>query len=142
MIGDKLKSAIATTMEAEKQAAATSTEPTPAQATQAEPETVKPKILTTLEELEAFYVIKSILREVVDPKRVTYKDTASYFSVLVDSNVRKWVIRLWFGESKRAFCLQSEDKSEAWVNFEVVDDLFKHRETICAAASRVAGTKS
>lgn len=141
MIGDKLKSAIETTMESEKQVAASSTDTSTGTVT-ADPESTKPAIVTTLEELEAFYTIKSILREVVDPKRVAYKDTASYFSVLLDNNVRKWVCRIWFGESKKAFCLHGEEKGDTWINFETIDDLFKYRTEIAATASRIAGTKA
>jgi hypothetical protein len=141
MIGDKLKSAIQTTMETEKQVAASAAETAETTST-VETDQTKPKIVTTLEELEAFYVVKSILREVIDPKRVTYKDTASYFSILVDNNVRKWVCRLWFGESKKAFCLQTPDKTETWVNFGAIDDLFKHREEIQSTAMRIAGVKA
>jgi hypothetical protein len=136
MIGDKLKTAIETTMESEKQVAvadATAQPPT------GEAEPAKPAIVTTLEELEAYYILKSILREAVDPKRISYKDTASYFSVLIDNNVRKWVCRLWFGEAKKAFCLHAEDKAESWVNIDSVDDLYKHREAITATAVRISG---
>jgi hypothetical protein len=138
MIGDKLKTAIETTMESERQVAVTAQEPT----TNVEPEPAKPAIVTTLEELESFYTIKSIVRDAVDPKRLSYKDTASYFSVLIDSNVRKWLCRLWFGESKKALCLHAEDKSETWLPLETIDDLFKYRNEILATATRIAGTKT
>lgn len=137
MIGDKLKSAIATTMESEKQVAAAAAEPS----TVADEDQTKPKIVTTLEELEAFYTIKSMLREVLDTKRISYKDTASYFSILIDNNVRKWVCRLWFGETKKAVCVQAENKSETWINFDAIDDLFKHRDEIVATATRIIGGK-
>lgn len=141
MIGDRLKSAIQTTMESEKQVAASSSEVGSSGETTTESDHTKPKIVTTLEELEAFYVVKSMLREVVDAKRIAYKDTASYFSILIDNNVRKWVCRLWFGESKKAFCLQPADKNETWINFASVDDLFKHRNEFLETAMRIAGVK-
>ncbi len=81
MIGEKLKSAIATTMETEKRVAAE------AETTEvADEDASKPKIMTTLEELEAFYTIKSILREVVDTKRITYKDTARFSSTITSGS--------------------------------------------------------
>lgn len=139
LIGDKLKSAIATTMESDHQASggvgvATST-------AQPDEDHAKPKIVTTLEELEAFYTVKSILREVLDPKRITYKDTASYFSILIDKNVRKWVCRLWLGETKKSVCLQAEEKSETWITLDTIDDLYKHRDEIIATATRITGGK-
>ena len=140
MISDTLKSAIETTMDPE-QSASTAQPEKPDQGSSHDSEAAKPKVITSLEELEAFYTVKSILREAVDPKRVSYKDTASYFSILVDNNVRRWVCRLWFGETKKAFCLQAEDKSEAWVSFSSIDDLFKYRTDFIATATRIAEKK-
>lgn len=37
--------------------------------------------ITTQEELEAFYIVKSILRENIDTQQIKYKDTKSYFSL-------------------------------------------------------------
>jgi len=60
-----------------------------------EPENIGPKITTTEDEIECYYIIKNIVREVVDFNRVTYKDTESYFNILLDNNVRKWVCRIF-----------------------------------------------
>lgn len=63
-----------------------------------------PKIYTTEDEIECYYLIKSILREVVDFNRITFKDTESYFNILLDSNVRKWVCRI-YSNSKGKFII-------------------------------------
>ena len=47
------------------------------------------KIVTTEEELEGFYVVKSIARNVLPADRITYRDVESYFSVLADDNNRR-----------------------------------------------------
>jgi hypothetical protein len=52
------------------------------------------KIETTNEEIEAYYIIKNILKDNVEFSRIKYKDTESYFNILLDSNVRKWVCRI------------------------------------------------
>lgn len=59
------------------------------------------EIITTAEELEGFYLIKSLLREIVQPERITYRDTLSYFGVLLDNNARKTVCRLYFNKDKK-----------------------------------------
>ncbi|MEM8835682.1 MAG: restriction endonuclease, partial [Planctomycetota bacterium] len=46
-------------------------------------------VATTMEELEGFFIIKAIVRDVVDPSRVHARDVRSYFGILLDDNNRK-----------------------------------------------------
>jgi hypothetical protein len=54
------------------------------------------KIDTTEEEIDGFYVVKSLVREVLDVDRVFMRDHANYCSVLADNNNRKTICRMWF----------------------------------------------
>ena len=65
----------------------------------------KDRIVTTEEELQAFYIIKSLMGEMIDLDRITYKDTASYFSVLLDGKVTKWICRLYLGQKNSSMVL-------------------------------------
>ena len=49
-------------------------------------EEVEPRIVTTEEELEGFYTVKSIVREVVAPDRIVYRDAINWMSVILDDN--------------------------------------------------------
>ena len=46
-----------------------------------EDEDSEPRIVTTEEELEGFFTVKSIVREVVAPDRIVYRDTIRYMTV-------------------------------------------------------------
>ena len=46
----------------------------------------KNQVVTTLEELEGYAIVKSILNGNIDLNRVTYRDNASYCNVLLDDN--------------------------------------------------------
>ena len=60
------------------------------------------RILTTEEELQGFYIVRSILYpEVDDINRVQYRDTMSYFGILLDDNNRKPICRLYFNSSNK-----------------------------------------
>lgn len=133
LINDRLKSAIQTTMEPEKEVAASQEPPTETQPAEEE----KPKFVTTAEELEAFYIIKALLREVVDPSRLAGKDTSSYFTVLIDNNVRKWVCRLYFNGSQKYLAVQTAGKTEQKYPLERVDDIFKLRDALAETVSRL-----
>ena len=43
-------------------------------------------------------IVKSIVRKIISAKRLTFKDTESYFSIFVDNNTRKWLCRLIVGK--------------------------------------------
>ncbi|TKC12759.1 restriction endonuclease [Pedobacter polaris] len=54
------------------------------------------KVVTTNEELEAFQIVKAILREKIPADRISPRDTQSYFGVLLDDNNRKPICRFHF----------------------------------------------
>jgi hypothetical protein len=54
------------------------------------------RIVTTEEELEGFQIVKAIMREKVPAVRIAYRDTLSYFGILLDDNNRKPLCRLHF----------------------------------------------
>jgi hypothetical protein len=60
-----------------------------------------PKFITTEEEMEGSQIIKAILREVVPASRIAFRDTQSYFGVLLDDNNRKPICRLHFNYSTK-----------------------------------------
>lgn len=70
------------------------------------------KIITTEEELEGFYIVKSILRQHIDLNRIKDRDTVSYFGILLDDNNRKPLCRLWFN-SETVKYIGLFDKSES-----------------------------
>lgn len=55
------------------------------------PDSNESKIVTTEEELEAYFIIKNLLKDVVDLQDITYKDTESYINILYKKNTRKWI---------------------------------------------------
>jgi len=59
------------------------------------------KIVTTEEELEAFQIVKAILREKIPSARIAARDTQSYFGVLLDDNNRKPICRFHFNTANK-----------------------------------------
>ncbi|MFP5270741.1 type I restriction endonuclease [Coleofasciculus sp.] len=70
-------------------------------------------IVTTEEELEAFHIVKAILREVVDVGRIEYKDTKSYFGVNLDGKTTKTICRLRFFPTKKSIAIIDAEGKEA-----------------------------
>ena len=63
------------------------------------------QIVTTREELEAFYTVKAILREVIEPSRVVDNDVLAYFGVLLDGKVGKPICRFYFNSKNKQLAL-------------------------------------
>jgi predicted type IV restriction endonuclease len=84
------------------------------------------KIETTVEELEAYFIVKSILRKNIDSTRVTYRDAQSYFSIFLDDNNRKPVCRLHFNTAKKYIGIFDVDKKETKFEISNIDEIFKY----------------
>jgi Uncharacterized conserved protein len=85
------------------------------------------KITTTEEELNGFYVVKSILRSKIDSSRIFYRDSQSYLSIILDDNNRKPICRLWFNsQNKKYIGLIDCEKKEIRQEISTIDDIFKY----------------
>ncbi|MGE4517287.1 MAG: type I restriction endonuclease [Arcobacteraceae bacterium] len=94
-------------------------------------------ILTTEEELQAFFIVKSILAESISLTRIAARDTKSYFGVLLDDNNRKWICRLHFNTKQKYLGLHIEDKKEEKIVLENIEDIYKHKETLLSIINRL-----
>ena len=90
---------------------------------------VKNEVITTLEELEGYAIVKSILNGTVDLKRVTYRDNASYFNVILDDNIRKTLCRLYFNRSQKYIAFV-KDKKEDRIAISEVNDIFNFSDQL------------
>lgn len=60
-----------------------------------------PKFITTEEEIEGSQIVKAILREILSASRIAFRDTQSYFGILLDDNNRKPICRLHFNSTNK-----------------------------------------
>jgi len=92
-------------------------------------------ITTTQEEINAFLIVKAILCSVVDVSRVYYRDTQSYFGILLDDNNRKPICRMYFNrKSVKYIALIDENKKESKHEIAALNDIYNFSEQIRATA--------
>lgn len=96
-------------------------------------------LTTTEEEFQAFYIVKAILREIVDAKRVAMRDQKSHFSVLLDNNNRKAICRLHFNSARKRLGLFDEQRREEFIQIDDVDDIYKYADRLKATATSYSG---
>jgi len=92
------------------------------------------KINTTEEEMEGFQIVKAILREILPASRIAFRDTQSYFGILLDNNNRKPICRLHFNSSTIRYIelfnngKDNGDKKQ----IETVDDIYNYKTELLA----------
>lgn len=94
-------------------------------------------IVTTEEEMEAFYIVKAILRNTIPAERITYRDAKTYFSVLIDDNNRKPVCRLYLNSpTNKRITFIDENKKEDHHKITSLDDIYQHGQQIIESVSK------
>ncbi|CAD7492728.1 hypothetical protein KBAD11_35560 [Aeromonas dhakensis] len=84
----------------------------------------KSRVDTTIEEMEAFNVVKAILRQQFDVARIAPRDTQSYFGILLDDNNRKPLCRLHFNSRQKYIGLFDAEKKETRHPIGSIDEIF------------------
>jgi hypothetical protein len=131
-INERLKSAL--NQEKQLEAAEAKTEETLTAAANTE---TNPLIVTTEQELEGFYIVKSLLRQHIDAKRITYRDAQSYFAILLDNNNRKTICRLYLGTTKQYLAIPDENKKEIKYEIQTLDEIYQYAEALLEAIARL-----
>ncbi len=139
LINDRLKSAIIGVP-----LLAPNTQPLPQEASansenlRSDIEEDAPRIDTTPEEMEGFFIVKSIVRTVADPERIVHRDTQSYFGILLDDNNRRPVCRLHFNREQKYLGILDADKKETRHPISKLDDIYGFADALIAATKLVA----
>ena len=95
-------------------------------------------IVTTVEEVQGYELVKTILDTVVDADRVVMRDTKSYCGVLLDDNNRKIICRLRFNAASVKYLgLIDEDRHETRYLLNSIEDISIYDDQLRAAAVRL-----
>ena len=94
-----------------------------------EEEVIESKIITTQEELDAFYIIRAILSEFVPADDIIYKDTERYFGIFY-KNLRQTLCRVYLNSKNKALMIPGKDKVYTKYELKDVSDIFKHKEQL------------
>ena len=88
-------------------------------------------IETTPQEVEGYFVVRSIVSNVIDPERVFARDTQSYCSIVLDNSNRKPICRLYFNDPNN---LQIEivgrDRKGTIHKLSKVSDIYDHADAL------------
>lgn len=88
-------------------------------------------IITTQEEMDAYNIVRSILRRSIDASRITYKDYKTYFVISLDNSQWYWICRISIGARKKQIGIPvNKYKSCDWIQIDSIDDIFKYADRL------------
>lgn len=133
LMNDKIKSALDVNSdaqaEAENNTAAAPADNIPAP----EPEN---KVITTPEELEAFFIVKMLLKDTVSLEDLSYKDTINYISILYQGKVTKWICRFILSSTHKLLVIPDENKKEVRYTLDSIYDIDKYKDKLVEVTNR------
>lgn len=133
-MNERLKSAISADTVVENKAEAKTPESIVPESTEPQDES---KIITTEEEMQGFYIVRSILYpEIDDISRVAHRDTQSYFGILFDDNNRKPICRLHFNSSNKYIETFDAEKKGTKHLLGSLNDIYKYKDEIISACKQ------
>lgn len=91
-------------------------------------------VVTTIEEIEGFNIVKAIVRSSVEVSRIAARDTKSYFGILLDDNNRKPICRLHFNRTQKYIGIFDDAKKEIRHPIESLDEIFNFSDELKSTA--------
>jgi predicted type IV restriction endonuclease len=132
LMSDKIKSALDVSSQVQpapdSNSAVSSEEPQPV-----EPEN---RIVTTPEELEAYSIVKMLLKGTVPIDDLSYKDTLNYISILYQGKVTKWICRFILTSGHKILVIPDENKKEVRYTIESIYDIDKYKDNFIEVVKR------
>jgi len=96
------------------------------------------KIVTTQEEVEAYYVVKAITCAVIEAERIVYRDNQTYLSILCDDNNRRPICRLHFNGKQKYIGVLDASKNEERIPIDNLNEIYKLADQLRATAGSYA----
>ncbi len=122
LLNDKIQTALSTNADIEDEPGETVIENTTTEKI--------PKIVTTEEELEAYFIVKNLLKDVVPMSDITIKDTESYLNILYKGNTRKWICRLVLTDKQKSMTYVDDSKKVQKIHLENLYDIEKYADIL------------
>ncbi len=137
-ISDQVGNRLRLALEKEDEVSGRNLENDTAQPTDVSPEEASSDIVTTEEEMEGYHIVKAIICSVLPPERITFRDTKSYFGILIDDNNRKPICRLHLNRTTKYLGLLDDDKNETRHVINGTEEIYKFSDKLRAAAEKWA----
>ena len=93
-------------------------------------------IVTTKEEVEAFEIIKDILKDTVCVDKITFLDRVGRCSIFFDNNQKKHIVSLFFNRKPWKLKFSGKDTDDGTIEISDLKDIYKYTDTLKKIASK------
>lgn len=94
-------------------------------------------IVTTQDEIQAFYIIKGLLAEFVNNiDDIVYRDAENYFGILYKDNNRKPICRLQLSGKRMQLLIPDKDKNFERIYIDSLNDIYCHKDKLMESVKR------
>ncbi len=91
----------------------------------------KREVVTTQEEIDAYNIVKEILKPYVEESRIQYIDFKNYFTINIDGYYRRWICRLLLKHNSKRMGIPINGYGNCeWINLESIEDMRKHQDKL------------
>ena len=88
-------------------------------------------VVTTQEEIDAYHIVRDILKQYTKEERIQYRDFKSYFAINLDGIFWHWICRLSLKPySKRMGIPINGYGSCEWIKLDTIEDIRKHQDKL------------
>lgn len=94
------------------------------------------KVVTTQEEIEAFYIIRGILAGTTPVESIAHRDAESYFGILYKDNNRKPICRLNLEKKSKYIHIPNENKKFTKLQLTSLNDLYLYKDQLIEVVLR------
>lgn len=127
VIGDIISDRLATAMKAETEDGVMSKELSDGVVTIDE----KRGVVTIQEEIDAYNIVKDILKQYVDESRIKYIDFKNYFAINLDGYYRRWICRLSLENNNKRIGIPINGYGNCeWIKLESIEDIRKLQDKL------------
>jgi len=100
-------------------------------------EKIENQLTLTQIETESFYIVKSILRKIINPDIITFTNCEEYFTIILENNSENWICKISI-KSKREISLpHNNEEGEITYEFDSIDDLYELDKEIMDIAKKL-----
>ena len=87
-------------------------------------------------EIEAFAIVKAILRDLCDINRLIPRNTSKYVGILLDDNRNKRICRFWFKSKKIHITIPDENMKPVKYDISSPNDIYNYADLLKESCNR------
>ncbi len=88
-------------------------------------ENIENSVIMSQIEMESFYIVKSVVRRIINPENITYVNNENDFTVVVENNSKKWICKINVRNKMEIKLPYDNEVGEVIYDFESTDDIYE-----------------